>query len=138
MMKKNHLLLLFFCTACAGSKPHGNAADLQSWVGAWRGVAIIENSQQPVTEWFLQLTVQNGRFSGRISSADGEFAQAIIKDIELTGYELKFTFSFETNRGLQATQRHVAVRQGHKLLSLFSGREGGHAFRGRWEARYEP
>jgi hypothetical protein len=138
MIKKIHLLLLFICSACAGSKPHGDAADLQSWVGAWRGVAIIENSQQPVAEWSLWLTAQNGRLSGRISSEDREFTQAVIKDIELKGDEMKFTFSFETSRGLQATQRHVAVRQGHKLLSLFSGREGGHAFRGRWEARYEP
>jgi len=132
------VFLLMLLAACAGAKLHGEPAELQTWVGTWRGVAIIENTAEPITEWSLRLTEKNRRLSGHISSVDGKFTRVKIKNVALNGYQLSFTFSFETSRGLQATQRHAAMRQGHKLLSLFSGREGGRAFRGKWEAKYEP
>lgn len=61
-----------------------------------------------------------------------------IEKISVTANELGFTFSYETSRGLRAVFNNSAIREGHRLLSLFEGSEGGRAFRGKWEARYEP
>jgi hypothetical protein len=138
MKKESAFLLLILLLGCAGSKPHGEVAELQTWVGVWRGVAIIENTTESPDEWKLRLTQKNGRLYGRISSAQGQFTRVKIENLVLKEDELSFTFDFETHRGLHAAMRHTAVREGHKLLSLFEGREGGRAFRGRWEARYEP
>lgn len=138
MKKMNLIFLLTFFIGCAGSKPHGEVAELQTWVGTWRGVAIIENTTEPPSEWSLCLIEKNRRLRGHISSVGAQFTRVKIENVVLNGNELHFTFGFETRRGLRAVLRHVATRQGYKLLSVFQGSEGGRALRGKWEARNEP
>ena len=123
---------------CAATKPQTDDATLQSWVGTWRGVAIVEGSNDPPDEWILFLRKDNARLRGRISSRQGLFSRMKIERISVTANELNFTFSYETSRGLRGVFNNSAIREGHKLLSLFEGSEGGRAFRGKWEARYEP
>lgn len=129
------LILLF---GCAGTKPPADEASLHSWVGVWRGVAIVEGTKTEPDEWILHLTSDNLRLSGRISSGRGLFSRIKVEKLAVNADELSFSFSYETSRGLRAVFHHSAIREGHKLLSLFQGSEGGRAFRGKWEARYEP
>lgn len=131
------LIFLVLLMGCASSRPHGLSADLQAWVGVWRGTALIENALEAPAEWSLQLTEKNGRLRGFISSNETQFGRIRIEDVKVTGSELYFTFGYETRRGLRAVQRHKAVRYGEKLLSVFDGSEGGRPFRGKWEAHYE-
>jgi hypothetical protein len=132
------IILLILSLGCASSKPQADDATLQSWVGIWRGVAIVEGSNNPPDEWILLLTKDKTRLRGLISSRQGLFSRMKVEKIVVTANELGFTFSYETSRGLRAVFNNSAIREGHKLLSIFQGSEGGRSFRGRWEARYEP
>jgi len=138
MKTANSIFLLILFLGCAGTKPQADDATLQSWVGTWRGVAIVEGSEYPPDEWILFVAKDNVRLRGGISSRQGLFSRIKVEKISVTASELSFTFSYETSRGLRAVFKNSAIREGHKLLSLFQGSEGGRAFRGRWEARYEP
>lgn len=133
--------LIFFLTlfwGCAATRPQADEATLQSWVGVWRGVAIVEGNASAPDEWILQLTKDNLHLNGRISSRQGLFSRVKVEKLVVSADELSFSFSYETSRGLRAVFHHSAIREGHKLLSLFQSSEGGRTFRGKWEARYEP
>lgn len=132
------IFLLIVLLGCAGTKPQVDDVMLQSWVGVWRGVAIVEGTNDPPDEWILSLTKDHSRLRGRISSKQGLFVRVPIEQLRVSAGELRFKFSYETSRGLRAIFENTAIREGHRLLSVFEGGEGGRAFRGRWEARYEP
>jgi len=138
MKISNSIFFFALFLGCAGTKPQADDTTLQSWIGTWRGVAIVEGSNTPPDEWILFLAKDGARLRGRISSQRGLFSRMKIEKIVVTANELSFTFSYETSRGLRAEFNNSAIREGHRLLSLFQCSEGGRAFRGKWEAKYEP
>jgi hypothetical protein len=134
----NLFFLLILFLGCAGSKPQVDDATLQSWIGVWRGVAIVGGANNAPDEWLLRLTKDGSRLRGKISSRQRLFTGVKVDKLQVSANELTFSFSYETSRGLRAEFNNSAIREGHKLLSIIQGSEGGRGFRGKWEARYEP
>jgi len=128
-------LLLCLLLGCAGTRSQIDLAELQPWVGTWRGKELRENSSKPMELWTVTLRLKDNRLVGTIHGESGGLDNRKLKNVKVESGTLTFRVSYESRRGLQVDYHHRARLKGDKLLSEFKVMEGGRSFKGKWEAR---
>ena len=122
--------------ACSSSKAIQNVAEIDpSWQGTWSGPMLVDNSDSPAKIIELELEFTSTHITGYFTDAQAGIRHKIVSELQFKGNELQFKIAYQTKYILRSYMKFTGSRRGLNMAATFTGRRGGRAFSGKWQAR---